>query len=279
MLRHPILAPGLRVVDRGRGLLQIGITADRCAVLTRSAANTRLVEALLARDTLPDDPEARSTLDELVAAGLVVDADAEQPVRARIAVHGDLGAAASDLDPGALLDAAGLARHDPSAADPGDAALVLSRGELDRDLLDPLLRSRTTHIAVRLVDGAAVLGPLVVPGVTACLRCLDEHRADEDPGHHAVVTRYAAASGRPRPDAVADPVDPLLAVLLTSWALHDLAGHLGGARPATWSTTITVDGALSGMVAARWLRHPGCACGWTDEAAPEDARPSGRLAG
>lgn len=284
MLRHPVLAPGLRVVERGRGSWQVGMCAERSAVLPRSPAITDLLDALLAREAPPDAPETRSTLAELIDAGLVVEAtDPRRSPPGRVAILGDLGPGAG-VDPEAFVRAAGLTlRRRPGntmkevPADPGDAVLVLSRGELDRDRLDPLMRTGTPHLPIRFVDGTAVLGPLVVPGRTACLRCLDAHRAEEDPAHHAVLRRYVDASSHPRPDGVPDPLDPLLATLLVCWGVHDLAAHLAGRRPASWSATFTVDDQLCGLTATRWLRHPACRCCWAQQPTPGRVGPSGTL--
>lgn len=287
MLRHPVLAPGLRVVERGRGSWQVGMCAERSAVLPRSPAITQLFDALLAREAPPDALEARSTLAELADAGLIVEAGdhgpAHRPAPGRVTVLGNLGPEVG-VDPAAFVRAAGLTLHPgldstvPEASrNLGDAALVLSRGELDRDRLDPLMRTGTPHLPIRFVDGTAVLGPLVVPGSTACLRCLDAHRAEEDPAHYAVLRRYVEASSRPRPDGVPDPLDPLLATLLVCWGIHDLAAHLAGQRPATWSATVTVDDKLCGLTATRWLRHPACRCCWAGQATPDRVGPSGTL--
>ena len=103
---------------------------------------------------------------------------------------------------------------------------MLSTGEPDRDLLDPLVRAGTHHLVVRLVDGGAVLGPFVSPGVTACLRCTDAHRTVEDPDHVPVTARYVRASRRTRRDGVPDVADPALALAALAWAVRDVAAHL-----------------------------------------------------
>ncbi len=48
------------------------------------------------------------------------------------------------------------------------------------------------HLMVRLTEGDAVVGPFVVPGRTACLRCLDAHHAD---GRPTVAAAGGAAGG------------------------------------------------------------------------------------
>ena len=60
-------------------------------------------------------------------------------------------------------------------------------------------RSGVAHLAVRLRDGVGVVGPLVYPGRTACLGCLDLTRGDLEPRWPAVAAQLAGRAG------VADP--------------------------------------------------------------------------
>lgn len=67
----------------------------------------------------------------------------------------------------------------------------------------PWIADDVPHLPVILLDQAAVVGPLVVPGRTPCLRCVDEHRMDADPAWAAVGPqllhrRPAALAGDPR---------------------------------------------------------------------------------
>ncbi len=46
---------------------------------------------------------------------------------------------------------------------------------------EPLIDSGTPHLYAGVVEGTGVVGPLVLPGDTACAGCLDQGRADRDP--------------------------------------------------------------------------------------------------
>ncbi len=262
----PLLAPGLRVVTRGRDHLQVGLHPGRRVVLPRTPAVERVLQALLERRAPGDDPASRSVLEHLRRARCLDDRlpDAPGPV----AVQGSwprAGPTATDLLAGCGVP---LTRWPSRAA----VVLVTAEGELDRDLLDPLLRRRTPHLVVRLVDGAAVLGPFVDPGTTACLRCLDAHHSVADPDHVAVTTRYLRATQHPRPDGEPDLVDPVLPTLALAWAVRDVLTHLGGRTPSTWSSSVHIgpDGCLPEVVT--WSPHPECGCCWA-----ADARPSGTM--
>jgi bacteriocin biosynthesis cyclodehydratase domain-containing protein len=164
-------------------------------------------------------------------------------------------------EPRDLLTRAGV-RVVAAGAD-ADVALGGGPGELDRDRLDPLVRARTSHLVLRLVDGAALVGPFVVPGVTACLRCIDAHRSIPDPDHVPVTSRYVRATSRPRADGRADVADPVLEALAHAWAVRDVVAHLEGRRPATWSRTVHLGPDPARRDEQDWSRHPECGCCWS----------------
>ena len=95
---------------------------------------------------------------------------------------------------------------------------------------------------------------------------------EDDPDHVAVTTRYVQATRRPRGDGQPEVGDPLLPALALAWAVRDLATHLAGRVPSTWSRTIAIGHAGGLPDVAVWTRHPGCGCCWT-----ADARPSGTM--
>jgi bacteriocin biosynthesis cyclodehydratase domain-containing protein len=274
---RPVLAPGLRVLQRSRDELQVGLRPEVSLPATDPVRRT--LGHLLRGEALPRDPESLAVVATLQpvlvdGAGLVADDVAPGDLaalalrdpagypdrltarrRARIGVSGTLG----PVDPGPLLAAAGVATG--RAEDAATAVLVLSLGEVDRAVLDPLLRDRVPHLLVRLVEGDAVVGPFVDPGRTACLRCLDAHAAADDPRGATLGTRHARAA-LDRHDGVAEPVDTALATLAVAWAVRDLLTHVEGDRPSTWSATVRLTPTLAPVTHAEWLRHPACGCSW-----------------
>jgi bacteriocin biosynthesis cyclodehydratase domain-containing protein len=244
------------VVRRGRDQLQVGLYAGRRVLLPRTEAVERTLTVLLERRVPDDDPESAWVLERLDRHGcLAWDRPDEQ---ATVAVAGDpevfLPVVAE------LVEASPL--HVVASVADADVVVVGSVGETDRDVLDPFVRSRTSHVVVRLVDGGAVVGPFVVPGATACLRCIDAHRAVEDPHHVAVTTRYVRATSLPRADGVRDVTDPALVALATAWAVRDVTAYTRGAEPSTWSRTTTLGAQPTELRQDAWLRHPDCGCSW-----------------
>jgi bacteriocin biosynthesis cyclodehydratase domain-containing protein len=241
----------------------------------------RTLGQLLRAETPAGDPRTREVLEALApvlvdATGLVVPGVAAGDVAAaalldpagyhdRIAtrrtatvhVQGTLG----DVDPRPLLSAAGLSAFASGRAESPSVVLVLGVGEVDRDDVDPWLRTGTPHLIVRLLEGEPIIGPFVEPGRTACLRCLDAHRTEDD--HRAAVLAAShARAGQHRHDGVAEPVDTALATLAVAWAVRDVVSHVEGERPATWSTTVRFTATLSTVTQTEWRRHPACGCSW-----------------
>jgi bacteriocin biosynthesis cyclodehydratase domain-containing protein len=173
----------------------------------------------------------------------------------------------------ALLSASGV-RHRAVAGPPAGSmhdtsatGLLVAVGEPARELLDPWARAGVPHLLLRLVEGHAVVGPFVLPGETACLRCVDAHHTDVDPAWTLLVAQYASAVERPRPDTVPEPVDPVLAALATAWAARELVSHAEGRRPPTASVTVRLDPLLTSLETHCWPRHPACGCAWADDLA------------
>lgn len=158
--------------------------------------------------------------------------------------------------------AAGPATEAARPAARFDVAALVGLGEPARDLVDDWMRAGVPHLLVRLTEGNATVGPFVVPGETACLRCIDAHHTDADPSWPLLVAQYASLRGRDRGDGVPEPVDSLVAKLALAWAARDLASHAEARRPTTWSATIRFDPYLTSVETQTWLRHPDCGCAW-----------------
>lgn len=167
---------------------------------------------------------------------------------------------------GTLLAGAGLRPRPPRAAPATghDAALgvLVAVGEPLRELMDGWVRAGTPHLLLRFTEGHATVGPYVVPGGTACLRCLDAHHTDADPAWPLLVAQYAAAAARERDDTVPEPVDSLLAALAVAWTAREAASSLEGRQPGSLSTTIRLDPHLTSLETQTWARHPACGCSW-----------------
>ncbi|AKK30344.1 TOMM precursor leader peptide-binding protein [Mycobacterium sp. EPa45] len=115
------------------------------------------------------------------------------------------------------------------------------------------------HLPVRVRDGAGLVGPLVIPGVTSCLACADLHRTDRDgawPALAAQLRDVIGSADRPTVLATAAVALGQLTRIITAVRGQEAAG----APPATLNTTLQVDVSNNTITARRWSRHPRCEC-------------------
>ncbi|MCH1866510.1 TOMM precursor leader peptide-binding protein [Nocardioides sp. CFH 31398] len=278
------LRPGVRVVRRDSAHLQVGLDALQVVVPDTPATASILAELGSGQTVEPSriDPLLRDRLD---ARGLLVDPAvmtalspsgdrARASVTAAFAAHGPgaadhlaarraLGvevAGGPDWSAQAreLLVVSGLTVRTPDRRRRHDHAvlLLLGTGEPERSRLDAAVRAGRPHLVVAAVQGRVRIGPFVVPGVTACLRCLDAHLTEADPRRALVVEQQGEGP---------EPVDPVLATLAVACAVRELVTWAEGGRPSTWSAT-RLAGAGAGEPllgdVERWAPHPHCGCSW-----------------
>ncbi|WP_285612208.1 TOMM precursor leader peptide-binding protein [Actinokineospora globicatena] len=113
------------------------------------------------------------------------------------------------------------------------------------------------HLAVAVRDGIGIVGPLVVPGVSSCLHCADQHRTDRDPCWPVLATQLA---GRPQPaDLAAANATAGLAVAQVLRAAAWLREPTDP-TPSTWNTTVELDPVAATISHRRWPPHPDCPC-------------------
>jgi len=224
----------------------VGVDPGRRVVVPDSADVVEELAALRLGTTATGEPTNLSR--SLAEAGLLA---RPRPRWTKVVVRGTLG-----TDPTALLELLGVrSPRDPAHQTPG---LLLSVGEPNRELLDPWLREGRSHLVVRVVDGRVIIGPLVIPGHTACLRCIDCHLVDIEPEHYAVLYRYVHT---PREDGFGDEIPAVTHHLALSWALSELAAYADGLDPVSLSSTLALG--ESGLECTAWHRHPECGCSWS----------------
>jgi bacteriocin biosynthesis cyclodehydratase domain-containing protein len=258
--RRPVLRPGLRVLRRGPAELQIGLDPRRAVALADSDAVRRTLAVLDVAG--PADDADLDVLTVLHGLGVLEEHGAPRSTgKGRVEVRSFGMHPLPDL--ALVLDEAGLEVDEPfRSPDAGAVGLLAGVGEPSRDLLDDWIRDGLPHLVLRFSEGEAVVGPFVEPGVTACLRCIDAHHTDTDARWPLLVAQQAAYAERPRADGIPEPVDGPLLRVATAWAVADIASHLRGERPATWSSTLRLPPALADSDSTSWLRHPECGCSW-----------------
>ncbi len=101
-----------------------------------------------------------------------------------------------------------------------------------------------------------VVGPLVVPGRSACLRCLDLTRADQDPAWAALL--WQATTSSVRPDLAQTDPDRELAAFLAATAVMVAGCAIRGQCPPGVSLEASLPWPRA--VQRRWTPHPSCGC-------------------
>jgi hypothetical protein len=119
-----------------------------------------------------------------------------------------------------------------------------------------LLRFGVPHLIARVIENTGVVGPLVLPGTTSCLRCHDLHRTDRDPAWPRVL---AQADG-PLPGVAA--CDITLAAQVAALAAQQVLAHLDGFAPATIDGTVETSLPFGLPRRRSWRPHPACGCTW-----------------
>lgn len=122
-------------------------------------------------------------------------------------------------------------------------------------------RRTEPHLLAYVRETAGVVGPLVLPGLTACLRCLDLHRRDYDPGWPRIAAQLGGHVSRRACDV---SLATLVAAQCSLQALAFLDGDPVSALGATLETTD--NGA--GLRRRAWTAHPACGCGWAAATEP-----------
>lgn len=246
-MSHPRLRPGLHVVRRDDRHLQVGVDPPWRAVLPDDPDVLRLLDDLTAgRPPCPATAAAHRALLALAQSDLLVDPEPAPPV-VPIAVEGAGPTAAEAVR---ILRTAG---REVVPAARADLALVLADGEPRRADVDEHVRDGRAHLVVAATAYGFTVGPFVVPGSTACLRCVDAHLGQHDPRRAVVLEQVGGLPVGPR--------DAGLTALAAGWAVRDLLSYAAGGRPSTWSATVEIGPDLAPRH-REWTRHPHCGCSW-----------------
>jgi bacteriocin biosynthesis cyclodehydratase domain-containing protein len=194
----------------------------------------------------------------------------------------------ADLAPAGLIEAdLGSPRQEGAARAVGRAApdvrtrddgavpdlVILTRPALP-DLTDGLVRDRVPHLALWAGEAIGVIGPLVLPGRSACLRCVGLRKADADPQWPKITAQ--ATFARVQPPAC----DTVLAAMAATLACAQALALIDRPADAPATANGTLEVVLPDWQWRRrtWPPHPACTCGATapktrESADRHDSRP------
>lgn len=143
-----------------------------------------------------------------------------------------------------------------SAPGPPDLVVLVAQDVLDCAVGDDLVRRGVAHLGVVVTAARIVVGPLVLPGDSPCLRCLDLHRRDRDPAWPRLVAQLLTA--RAAPAAVGETALSTTAAGLA--ALQVLGFVDGQVVPDAVGRTLELSLPHGHVQRRSWRWHPGCGC-------------------
>ncbi|HET7899843.1 MAG TPA: TOMM precursor leader peptide-binding protein [Candidatus Nanopelagicales bacterium] len=127
----------------------------------------------------------------------------------------------------------------------------------DPELCDDLLADGVVHLPVAVAGAAARVGPMVVPGLTPCLWCLDLRHRDADSAWPALADQLRLR--HPRAQAGDGVVATHAAALAVAEALRVIDGS---GEPATYAAQLALEAPSAVVETVPVVRHPVCGCGW-----------------
>jgi bacteriocin biosynthesis cyclodehydratase domain-containing protein len=272
MMRYA-LNPAMPVLLRPDGVVQVGWDPRRAVLVRppRGLTATGLAELLrtmqsgatLAELQVRFDTDASELVSSLVDAGVVTVAARRRTRSASIRIHGR--GPLSDVMANALRCSGARVTYSSvtQAAPPETTDLVVLSDFLVADprVVRELHAARVPHLPVRVRDGAGLIGPLVIPGVTSCLSCADLHRSDRDAAWPAVAAQLRDTVGSA--DRATVLATAALALNQVDRVIRAVRGGGVGRvaeAPPTLDTTLEFDVSAGSIVARRWARHPRCSC-------------------
>jgi bacteriocin biosynthesis cyclodehydratase domain-containing protein len=269
------LDPALPVLLRPDGAVQVGWSPRRAVLIHPPRGLNPAGLATLLRTMHAPVPmselqrradgvtagEVGDLVARLVAAGVVTRGRRQRPARsASIRVHGR--GPLSDLLIESLRCSGARVKQSSqphAAVSAAEADLVVLSDNLVADprMLRDLHGQGVAHLAVRVRDGAGLVGPLVIPGTTSCLGCADLHRRDRDAAWPAVAAQLRDTVG------VADRATLLATAALALSQINRVIGAVRGSEseaPTALNATLEFDVHAGSIVARHWPKHPLCSC-------------------
>jgi bacteriocin biosynthesis cyclodehydratase domain-containing protein len=149
-----------------------------------------------------------------------------------------------------------------------DLVLITDATVADPVLSNSLAAAGTPHLLVHAAEGTGVVGPLVVPGRTSCLRCVDLHNTDTDPCWPALAAQLAA---HPQPADLASA--QATSAFAAGQALRFLHGSIGHGDLPVWGAAVEIDVFTGRCDRVEWRPHERCSCGVATATA--ENRPGG----
>jgi bacteriocin biosynthesis cyclodehydratase domain-containing protein len=242
--------------------LQIGVDPARVVLRDVSTAQERMIAAL-------ESGVSRSGLDMIATSSGASASDAAALLRAlkllivsdepvRPAPRVSIAGAGQTVE--RIAGMLALAGVDVSVSttvtdDRCDLGVVVGHYVLDPESYGFWLRRDLPHLPVVFGDDSVMIGPMVEPGNSPCLYCLEHHRRDSDASWSAIASQLWGRHARSEtPLASAEVATRVTRLVLGRLEFGRAAGRTMSAR----SFQLAAD---TGEVTRReWMPHPDCGC-------------------
>jgi hypothetical protein len=164
-------------------------------------------------------------------------------------------AAANDALRRAAPECDTRAQPTDAIAEDADLVILAEAGPVDEQLRTALHSRGLVHLRVEHDADRGIVGPLVVPGWSSCLRCADLQRLDRDPAWSVLAVQLEAGGRRPQ------PADVVTAVVTAGIAAMQALAFLDGDLPAAIDGTLELRPPDWRLRRRTWPSHPDCDCG------------------
>ncbi|MBU6243824.1 MAG: hypothetical protein KGP12_01285 [Actinomycetales bacterium] len=160
----------------------------------------------------------------------------------------------------------------PAQHEAGATLVVLADSLHPVHVADP--RLQIPHLALGIYGDRAIIGPLVVPGVTSCLRCAYLHTRDADPSWPSLSVQLTRSIER-MPIRPIDRLHAFLtsaqaALLARAWADHGEDSRAGTPSRGWRNRAIEIRLPDGRRTDHERPAHPLCGCAW----APRTSAPA-----
>jgi bacteriocin biosynthesis cyclodehydratase domain-containing protein len=257
------LDPRFALLWRTPASVQFGVDAPPVVLRELSDAGDRMLAALasgvsrsglsmIGTDAGADEPEVERLL--AAVAPVLLHDDAVAPPKRTVELSGT-GRTADGI--ASILGASGIAVHtDGRAAAHTDLAIIVAQFVIEPELHGSWLRRDVPHLAVVFGDKTVRIGPVVEPGATPCLYCLERQRTDADPAWPAIESQLW---GR-RSAAETELVSSEVVAIVTRYAVSRLGGDQRDHLLIPPATSLELEIATGRITRWQWRAHPECAC-------------------
>lgn len=178
---------------------------------------------------------------------------------------GSVGRLRAEAARSAVRDAApgrGPRTGEGGGPEPGLALVVVApRDGLQSWAPDPQtaadwVATGTPHLYAGVLEGTGLVGPLVLPGTTACAGCMERDRVERDPAWPRMLVQWRSAHRRRTAAACDLGLSTAVAGLAAAHALSFLDGELPASTATRWEASLP---------ALHWHPtpvhpHPDCPC-------------------